>query len=207
MKKIYRHSSKFYKPVRLYRDDLDAIFNIFKHETKSFKILIGDYELDDYNDIEDLKDKYLTNLDIRSTEPNISLSFTDRTISIHLDNNDVLSLGCCHKIEEILSQNSIFYLKHYLLITLVLYFTLYALCFIIFKNPLSIYTSSAVALTFMGFIFIDIKFRLIKHSKIYLNYKKDTPGFITRNFDKIVLSIFATIFGILIKFCFDKFVT
>jgi|GEM_PF-4302538 hypothetical protein len=201
MQKKHSTIEKRIPPCRLYKDDLEEICRVIDESCESYKIAIGEYEVNKYIEISELPMLVSSDITISTNNPNVIVSLSGSYAKISSYNDDTINAGIVAKIEEIINKRTFPSLKfinlYYFLIWIVIDWIIP-----IFDNQINIMLWTPIWCVFyLISLALNFKYKFIKHSKIYLTYKKDNPNIIKRNKDKIIF----TVIGIILEFLREKF--
>ena len=105
MEKLIKSFGESQKPVTLYMDDIEKIIEIFEQVSKEVEISTTDYVIHDVNQLSELKQEFLTELDISIIEPHIALHLKPDSTWLYMNKDDLLSRGIFEKIKQILLKN------------------------------------------------------------------------------------------------------
>ena len=204
MKKIRKNVSysKNYSALKLFREDLDEIINIFKNNFSEFDIEIDEYIIDDISEIDEIKKEKTNRLSIETYENGYSYLnlFKNYAILNISDKNDTKLLGVFHQLDELISKKEYTFLKiitsswvFYVMVTTIVI----GLYTILWSNTLLISFIIIIIpfLLILLIILIDFHMTLKKHSIIYLIHSTSKIGFFERNKDQLSIGLICAIVG------------
>ena len=93
MKKIDESLSERIRFLRLYRDDIEQIYEIFKEYSEKVIIQIDDNELDNIKEISDLRQEKAKRIIYRIENPGIQLEFDSISADVDIYKVDAMSAG------------------------------------------------------------------------------------------------------------------
>lgn len=197
MEKVTKGLRKQYPVLRLYKSDIENIFNLIKGHSGEVEIIAEGFKLDDFSELNKLNKKQIIDFEIRAHNPYFSVDFSKDAVIIYLsDEDDIGQRGLAEKVNEILSQRRSplrFLASWWIYVPLVI-------IYLISINLIENRTTHVIA--FFGFISLTIlwgywgySINEKKHSIIYLYDPSAAPGFFKRNKDSILVAILGAIFG------------
>jgi hypothetical protein len=199
MERITRTLSRSFKPVRLYLDDIEEIVTIIKEIDAQPKIQVEDFRLDNLEEMTSLKKDMLHEMNISSTRPYISLEMRPSWIRLYISEDKAESRGIFEKIRTILVSRKrpfTWIIHNSFLYSVWCILALYGVVWgvrlksIILTASFAIIFILAIVFTIYG---INDQFK--RYTIIIPKYKQDSPNFIKRNRDKIIIAIISAIIG------------
>lgn len=192
----------------LYREDLEAIEMIIKDELKprEYKFETKDYEFDNIGTIpKDIESS--VDFHIQTYNPYISIDFNRFSASVYANDDDLNTIGALTKIIEILSKKErklLYWSQKFAWVApMLLIVPISTLGKIKSTSPWFLlgFSIPAVILWIVSFYLSVYKF-----SRINFTSYKDSPSFLKRNRDQIILLIIGAIIGgiitVLLRFLF-----
>lgn len=105
MERVPKSTQVRFKMPHLYRNDLQAIENILKHElhAKTFKVRIKNLE---YNSVDEISKGHdpMNELLVETRDPYLSINLNGYSATLYCENDDIASVGAILKIREIISR-------------------------------------------------------------------------------------------------------
>jgi hypothetical protein len=201
MKKITESLSESLKYLKLYRDDIEQIYDIFKGCSENVSFTVDNYELDTIKEVSDIQQDRAKNLELRINEPSISITVDESMARIYISKPDSLSLGMWARIKDILTKRQnklkLFYEEHTKLFY-ISYFLGWFLTYILAR--LKIISGNLEIVLYLTYIlsYTILTFFLIvtmNNTVINLVSRKEAPPFLKRNRDEIILAIVSLVIG------------
>jgi len=205
LQKVKKALSKNYPILRLYKSDVEKIFNLFKDYCKTAEIVADGFKLDDFSELSKLNKQEIVGLTITAHDPLFFAEFSSYSAKIFLSDQDNLEQrGLADKIGEILSQRkSPLRFLTYLWMNIP-FFAVFAF-YLLYLLP-RIKDTKAQWIILLGIILFYILLYICgmiidtkKHSIIYL-YDPSAFGFFKRNKDNILLVLLGAVAGGFITF-------
>jgi len=103
MRKIAKSKSETIGPVILYFDDLGLLVDIFNEACESVEIETNGYELDNINEIKDLREELITSLSIKGINPYVTLEFSPHSIRLYISEESFVQIGVLESVKNFLS--------------------------------------------------------------------------------------------------------
>ena len=211
MKKLAQRILIDLPPVRLYLDDLEEIETILKSEFKRLKIRSEGFELSSVSELREFKKDKVKDLDISVCDSfYMYLSLNKGSARISSEQDDIRVVGIIEKIKQIVTRKSSVFKfmrwKDLLLIHLVIS----AVCgLLLAKFLVSLMSPGPSGFLFGGrpiymgallsfFAIVDfLLYRLAfrSYSVIYLLPKNESPGFLKRNKDQLLVAFISALIG------------
>jgi hypothetical protein len=196
MEKVKQPFRKEYPILRLYKSDLEEIFNLFKDNYQKIEIVADGFKLDDISELNKIKKQEIVDCKIFAPDPYLYVEFLRISAIIYLsDEDDLTQRGLADKIGEILSRRKS---PLRFLVTLwaeIPFLLIYFVLLFLIKDI------KVAGITLLGFIlFISLwgiwgyRVNTKKHSVIYL-YDPSASGFFKRNKDNILISVISALMG------------
>lgn len=188
---------------RLFRDDLVEIEKIIKNELKprEYKLETKDYE---YEEIESIPSdtKQTVDFHIQTHDPYISIDFNRFSARVYAGDDNLDTTGALTKIIEILSrkERKVLFWSQKIAVWIAP---------ILFIAPIQALTEIgeikstkhwvALGVSLLAAIWWIVSFysSMYKFSTIRFVFHKESPGFLTRNKDQIILVILGAVIGAL----------
>ncbi len=200
-------------PIRLFLDDLDKIVEIFKEVSDNINIETKDYYFDNVKEIKNINAEYITDLEIKSREPYISLEFNSNGSTIYAAEDTLITRGALDKIKTILRPRQLKYINptfHALLNTLLGVTFTSSLMMIGIGIELGYYNQiQYYSLSIIGVVIFIISYFIHKwddsilfknYSMISLRKKDDKTSFWKRNWDQFITGAAASFIAGLVIF-------
>lgn len=192
MKQIISEYSEDLKPVKVYLDDLEKIVAILNETNQRVEIIIGNYMLDNVEELKQIKEEVLYNMTIRVCNPYISVNLRPNNARIYISEDTTISRGILGKIKDVLIRRK----RHIAYVNL-----FYITSGISFITGIFLSYSYNSKYFFIWLIGLALTLFLIllnciicgKYSIIIPKYKIDAPSFFKRNSDKIIIGIITAI--------------
>jgi len=209
MKKVPQSHGEQLKPVKIYFDDLKEIIDILKTTCKQIKIQTEEYLLDDLNELSALKKEILHSLTITGLNPYICLDMTPYRISLYINEDSPESRGLFEKIKEILVRRRrrlASLLHNPILQGISLPITIWGLYNALkMKSPFLIFLTGVSFLLCIFWWIYGNKDRTQRYTIIIPKYRIESPGFLKRNKDSIIVGIISALTGALITYILTYF--
>lgn len=219
MRKRIKPYSKHLRPVRLYLDDVEAIYRTLSEVAEEVKIQTDEYILDEPKQLSEIKRNHLTNLEIVSSRPFISLTLEPDSCWLYVASDEPTSRGVFEEIKELAESRKARFWFAYTLPFIALLGLGTGICL---SNLISLMigftemSQLGVALNVVGAL-LTISWSLFafhtsfnKHSIVFLTHRPNVQTFLVRNRDNIVLALISAIFGAtlggLVTFFVSKFI-
>ncbi|MBL1243263.1 MAG: hypothetical protein COA39_002515 [Sulfurimonas sp.] len=192
MKRREQSLSKSFKPMKIYYDDIEELYSIFKEHPEEVKIEADEFELDNLKEILKIKKDYFTNLKIYAHRPYVSLDFSKSDIRLYISDDSPLQRGLYEKLNTVLQPKERIFLSNIIkFIDYMLSPIIFGLSFLIDNIILRTIIQLGSAIWWiLGFIY---NFKLT--SKIIPFRKLERPNFFQRNKDQMITSIVSAIIG------------
>lgn len=94
-----------FRPVRLYLDEVEAIFEALSQAGGSLKVRVDRFEFDSPAELEKHSQKIVNQLYVRSDDPFIQVDFDPYGASVYSSDDDALSRGIVDRVREIVVPN------------------------------------------------------------------------------------------------------
>lgn len=204
-------SISIYLPsVKIYLDDIEKIISILNEANPSEIKLESETKRFNFNEISDLKQDKLNSLEIKalfSNHSDFSVSLNNHycgKIHLYCWDNSIKNHGIAKKLKDL------FVTKKRVLLNMIFNDKLFIASGIVIPTSISLilklnpklYREFIVVLLFViGICFLIFLLNLppvlnlIHKNIIFLKYKKDSPNFIKRNKDQIIIGIILSIVG------------
>ena len=202
MEKVKKSLRKHYPILRLYKSDLEKIFNLFKDNYPEIKIVADGFKLDDFSELSKINKQEIVDFKISADDPedflgnSISVEFSKDSTTIYLSDEDDIKLrGLAAQIGDILSDRKS-YLRFFATFwaPFLSFLILETLIGFLIKESVALIQLLTVLLVAMLLVWgsrLDTK----KHSLIYLYDDSSASSFLKRNKDKILLSAISALMG------------
>jgi len=199
MEKLEKPLLKKYPILRLYKSDLEKIFNLFKDHYPKIEIFADGFKLDDFSELSKINKENIVDFKISAHDPYLSVDFSGDSVSIFLSDEDDIKLrGLADKIGDILSERKSYFLRFFAntfapnlltLISLILIFSL------IKESKTQLFLILfCILFTLLWFLWA-FKISTKKHTLIYLYDHSSTSSFFKRNKDNIFLAVLSALTG------------
>lgn len=206
MKKLKQSWQREYKPLRLFKNDLEDIVNIAKEYEqidaedwkKNITINAKNYELDNISELKEIREEFISDFYLNVGVSSLVLRLSEHSISLRVDDDrNMLLMGIAHKIDDILESRQrrfnflftysgrlfIFYLPSLIL------FGFFAGVLLAAKSYF-LSAFSAIASIYVAVKAPDIS---VRYATIILSYFSERPNFFKRNKDKIIVNAITAI--------------
>lgn len=202
MEKVKKSLRKHYPILRLYKSDLEKIFNLFKDNYPEIEIVADGFKLDDFFELSKINKQEIVDFKISADDPedflgnSISVEFSKDSTTIYLSDEDDIKLrGLAAQIGDILSDRKS-YLRFFATFwaPFLSFLILETLIGFLIKESVALIQLLTVLLVAMLLVWgsrLDTK----KHSLIYLYDDSSASSFLKRNKDKILLSAISALMG------------
>ena len=201
MKLKENHIVYNFKPMKLYYDDIEEIYNIFKEQKEDIKIEADQYELDKLSEIFTIKKNYFTNLKISIYNPYVSLEFSATSIRLYASDDTPLQRGIFEKLKACIIKK-----ERFLLSKLLTYKAFFIYLFIM--SSLSFWNDKYITLTLgiggMISYFAVVYYSLKRYSEIIPLKRNEKLNIFQRNKDQIFSAIVGGLIVLLITKWLEK---
>ena len=188
-----------FKPVKIYLDDVEIIYNILQEISEDISIETDEYAIKDIKQLSRLNKERITMLRFKVLEPFITLDLTPHEAQLYISGDDLVSVGVFEKLKKAVARRQRFSTLSFRYIWLIALPVSFLLSQVILSLGRKDYTTAW--LSFAGFA-IGILWYLYnayqdmnRHSLIILKYRRDTPSFWRRNADNIKVELISGTFG------------
>lgn len=203
VKQVKKDLTKHYSPIKLYKEDLISLINLFDENYKKCKVQIDNYKIKDKDAIENIKAKmnkdWSKTLSISGSNSygydiNLNLSPYSAYINVN-DDKDVKSLGVLYKIDTIISKRENILLKWINIHNnryygIIIISTVCSILIAIFGRNLFGKSISLIIAIFFAFfpiyMLLGMLFTYNRYNRIYLFNSNEKQHFLTKNRDIIV---------------------
>lgn len=202
MEKVEKYYLKQYPILRIFKQDIKEITNIFKQNYEKIQIIADGYKLNDITELDNINKKEITDFSI-SSENHLSLSLSNDSAHLYLRNDeDTKARGIASRIDTILSKR----VNRNLKLLTSFWMSMFVSVLFLFVYLAFPFNENGILKVAIIVFFIIIYLYWIKWSEkvtfknyclIYL-YDSSPPSFFERNKDKIILNIIFLILGALI---------
>ncbi|MDK9693542.1 MAG: hypothetical protein OEL19_04745 [Sulfurimonas sp.] len=210
MKRVNQSISIEIKPKKLHFEDLKAIVNVLQESSaKELTIKTNEYYLDSLDDILELKQDNFSSLELKISDPYVSVDINRKRIRLYASDDTLISEGIISKLKSYIKvlkgdYNSIFqHILEYvrdissaLLISWVL-IDKAGLKVEIYQLFLALYILISFGWLMYGFSFppkeIPLKIRKLKDDNFW-----------SRNKDTILVGVLVAVFGAILTFVLDQ---
>ncbi len=225
MKKKTKSILEYYGPVELYKDDLLKLINKIEEnfdnkEIKSKGITIGDYILDDLDDIDSLDEKFYSyvrifyHLVFENTR--MALVFEEKT-SIYINNDSIFSKGLLQEVETsvkryISKKNKLLNQLPYVLFTLLI--PLRSIIEFFHEDEKLFSPRNLFVLIYVGIfaicaiivVFRNVLYKRRSNARLILKLAREDKAFFEKNKEYIIPGVF-TIIGVIIGVILQNYLT
>lgn len=209
MREIKKTWKKKYKPLKLFKDDLEAIVNIAKEYEQSdvekwqkkIEITAENYQLDNISELEKIKKEVISYFGLNVGFSSLRLQLSKYSLSLEVgDDNDILLIGIATKIDSILQKrqrrfNFVFTYGG----RLILCYLIVLLCGVLASVFFILKIYYLLLICIIAAIYIVAKAEDVPSQclTIIMSHSAETPNFFKRNKDKILVN---TIVAIIVSF-------
>jgi len=192
LKKLNKHLGEHLKPVKLFYDDIEEIYEILKAANNEVKIEADNYEIESLDEILTIKKPFFTNLQISIRNPYVSINFKNNEIWLYASEDTAIQRGLYEKLKLLINkkkrlfapllQNSIFsglYLGTSFWWFLTKEFTM----------------GLIIIITGLLWMYLGYKSQFQHFSIIVPEYSNNKPNFFIRNKDNIILAVISALLG------------
>lgn len=214
---MYRRTKshhKHIKPVRLYLDDVEEICKILHEVTESVQLITEDYLFEEPEQLAELRKDYITDLEIRSSNPFISVDLKPGKGWLYIAKDEPASRGVFEKVMQFLEERR-YPLWRFTTFPSILLFSsclglslafLLVLATGILELGLPVIVVSAVGvLVFVLLILHGVEISSKKYSVVFLTHRANAQPFLKRNRDQIILALISAILGGLVTLFVSRF--
>lgn len=201
MKKKENHISYNFKPMKLYYEDIEDIYKIFREHTEDIKIEADEYKLERIDEVIDIDKKYFTSLKINIYEPYVSIDFSQNSIRLYASDDTPLQRGLFEKLKAILLKKERFILSKLLTYKAFFLFLLISSTISLWDN---IYIRSIIGISCV-ITYITVVYYNLKLYSIIIPIKRASQlGYFKRNKDQLITSSISAILGGIIVLIITK---
>ena len=204
MKKVPQPHGKRLKPVKIYLDDLEEIIDCLKNTCQEIEIQSGENLLDDLDELPALNKEVLHDLRITGRKPYISVDMKPHQIWLYIAEDIPKSRGLFEKIKATLCRRRRLLaplLHNSFLVGVSLSLTIWGL--IIGLKMQSAFLVSLFGVFLLLCVFWGIygfKDQTQQYTVIIPKYRIESPGFMKRNRDNIILAVISALIGALMTY-------
>lgn len=208
MRKVVGSYGEEIKPVRLYLDDLKEIVSILEGSCEEVDIQTDDVLLDSLDEIGDLKKEVLNNLTISGRNPYVSLSMQPYHIWLYIHKDTPQSRGLFQKVKLVLvrCQRPLAHILHNTALSVLSswIWILTVMAAIALKSRLLGLCAGLFFILSIVWIFYSIRYYDRRSIIVFPKNRIDSPSFVKRNFDKIIVGLVCAIIGALITYLLNS---
>lgn len=194
MKEIRKPIRKEFPPIRLYLDDIDAIYEVLKKNCGTVTIETDKYEISDTTQLKDIGVNEIHTMIFKCQKPYIDIELRPFEATIYISEDSTVNRGILSQLEETLKKCERKIIR--ILVSTPSSFVagaLLAVALIQISDSLegwlaillTIITLSVFALFFVR----SYRLSIHQHSTIILSERRQTIGFSQRNKDRIIVGI------------------
>lgn len=195
MEKVANPLLKKYPIMRLYKSDLEKIFNLFKDQFPKLEIVADGFKLNDFSELSKINKQEIVEFKITGRDPYLQLDFSRYSASIYLSDEDDIKLrGLADKIGDILSDRKS-YLRFFANPWSPNLLTLIWIIFVYLSKTPFVFSLPVFLLFVCLWLFWGFRIDTQKHSLIYLYDHSSASNFLKRNKDNILLSVLSALIG------------
>ena len=200
MKKIEKGITRSLPSIKIYKDELAEIYKLIKSELKGdVKILACGYEFDSIKEMDELSEETTNDLTIKFGFYQFNVFLNKFRCEIYSENENSHSEGVVSKIERILLKGKRV-MQPWLISR---WWPLFALTFImavcVILLPMRYFLYSLILCAIvLGIGGLQGFWKLNYYSIVVFKYRKESPSFLKRNKDKILLMIIGALLGSLL---------
>jgi hypothetical protein len=192
------------KPVRLYLDDLQEIVGFLEEPCDRVEIQTGDKVLDSLDELQSLKKEVLHKLKISGWAPYISVDMSPNQIWLYIAEDTPESRGLFEKIKTVLVRcqrplSGLFHSSS--LVGLAWPLTIWGV--VLGLKVDSVFLASMFGVLFLltiAWAICGFRDWTRRFTAVVPKHRVDSPGFLKRNKDKILLSIISALIGALVAY-------
>ncbi len=198
-----REFSKSYPMIKLYKEDIEELNKLFLNNFTKYEIEADGYKLNDISEIATINKDIIYDFSLSAYDEDkfyriIHLGIHKRSINLYINDIDnIIYLGLFYSIDNIINKrkrfsnivNSKFGMYILLFICLILSYIINK--FIIITDKLLI----AIIIPLLLIYSLNIIDKKICNNNIFIKCYKDSPSFIKRNKDNLIVGIICTIIG------------
>jgi hypothetical protein len=198
------------KPVLLYRDDIEQIVERLREVSPNVELSTEEHKFNDLKEWAEQKRDYFTNMQLRTTNPYVSLQLKENEIWLFIVEDTAQSRGAFEKIKRILADHtrpSAKVMNPWMpslvcnLCSISFFLTLWV------KDWTILSVTAILMLGCVCWLWWAFHTRFHKYSIIIPKYRTDAPNFWKRNSDKIAVAIIAAVFGSLLTLLIKSLTT
>ena len=200
MKELKKSIKYVYKSVNLYLDDIKKIYELMKSHDSELTMTNDDYIFDNVDELMDLKRGSIDVLKIQNKNFDMRFELSEHGVELNIDKDTPTAMGIYIQIKEIIEKRKrrIIPLNYICGIGIGSGFTI---CLYFFDNVFFRVIGATIAI--LSLLLGYFTFQSVS-SKIILKYKIDSPPFIKRNLDSIIVSIIFLLLGIILTVMAQK---
>ena len=206
MEKVEKPLIKKYPILRLYKSDLEEIFNLLKGNYPEIEIVADGFKLDDFSELSKIDKKEIVDFKITADDPEeflktlalISVDFSRDSAVISLsDEDDIKQRGLAAQIGDILShrKSCLRFFANPWTLSLLALIPIILILSLIKEVKTQLYSFPFLVLFIVLLDFWAFKIDSRKHCLIYLYDRSSAPGFFKKNKDSILISVISALMG------------
>ncbi len=201
MRQIKRPISTELPVIKMYLDDVQAIYDILKNNCNTVIIETDKYQITDITKLKDIGVDEIHEMSFNCQNPDINIELRPYMGRIYISEDSTLTRGILSQIEEILSkckrkivsklESSLFYLLFSLLVSATI-----VLLVIFVELWLAIFWGVTVVLIYILLVVKSYRLSLRQHSTIILSERRERTNFFNRNRDQIIVGLIIAIVSV-----------
>ncbi len=211
MKKLEKSLGEHLPPVKIYREDIEDIYNVFKEVSSEIEIKADGFMFENLDELFSHPRDKIKSLNLLIRNPYVSIDFKPSEIFLFSMDDTSVQVGLYEKIKSIVKKrrNWAFSLITSYLSWFIAGVSITEAAVYLKRNGLQYLTEWAfifrafILMICLAWLFYGFKIEFKKHSQIFLRYKKSETSFLKRNTDTIIIStiflIMSTVVAFLLK--------
>lgn len=205
MQKLDSGFLKYFPPNKIYREDIEEIYNILFEVSNKIIIEADGYAFENLEELFSYKKVEINNLHLKISNPYIDIDFRPNETRFYSSDDTNVQVGLYEKIKHIIKRR-----KNWTFLLFTNFFLIGGL-FGLGIFPIYLYLKKnewqylVVGLLVITVHFIWSHYASIstfeKHSQVILSYKKDNKEpFLKRNKDGIIITFAFTVFSLIVSY-------
>jgi hypothetical protein len=201
MKELKRPIHKGLPLIRMYLEDVQAIYNILRNNCSSVIIKTEKYEISDVTKLKDIGENQIHTLRFECQDPYVSINFLPFEGRLYISEDSTITRGILSQIEDILNKCK---RKIMRLLCSSLMPTIMGVLVGAAFYPILRFTEGGLSVTLLVFLVliyilllvIFYRISLHQYSTIILSERRERTSFLKRNKDQIIVGLIVAIVSV-----------
>jgi hypothetical protein len=203
MERAPKHVTRTFRPLRIYREDVEAIYSTMSEHTAKIELETQGYKITTLSDLGELPEKQTNELRIFCRDPYVNLEVTGSSPPrIYAAADDTTSRGLVDKVSDILKPRQRSWLWTALRSAWFMWLPInigsWGALFAARYEQWAIF-SACVVIAVLGAVWIRLVWvwRFSHYSEVVFLYRRDAPSFFARNRDPLAIAVIGALIGVL----------